>query len=142
MPITDNSQVIPEDALEEVENSKAKVVASLLMTGSSINAIVSHMKINRYQVGKLMKTEEFRTQLATMSEQMVSVAANTWKGMMQDLVPLAHKALKSALEKGDLKGVEIIIKSLGIDKQVPQVQQGTLQVILPDYAQGKVVQHD
>jgi len=128
-----DEQTIPDDALEAVESSKAKIVASMLITGSSIQGIMDHMHITRRQVGKLMKTDEFKEHLSELSDQMVSVAASTWKGMMQELVPLAHKTLKKALEKGDLKGVEIIIKSLGIDKQTQQQQATSLQVILPDF---------
>ncbi len=133
---------IPQEVEDVIADSKAKVVASMLITGSTYVAISKHLGITRFALVKLMKTEEFREQLAVMSDQMVTTAANTWRGMMQELVPLAHTALKKALERGDLKGVEIIIKSLGIDKQTAQVQQGTLQVILPEFNKPKDIVHE
>jgi hypothetical protein len=130
---------IPKDVTEVVNESQSVILARLTLSGVSNEAAAKQLGVSKYQIRKLQKSEDFKKHLKDASEDLVSLASNTWKGMMQELIPLAYEALKKALDKGDLKGVELMIKTLGIDKQVAAPQSGNLQIILPDYKTEKLV---
>jgi len=107
-------------------------VATLLLTGTSGNDIAKELKLSRYRVTQIMRSPEFKDELAKVCDQMLGVAANTWRGMMQELIPLAYKTLKGALERGDLRGVELVMKSMGLDKQAQTGQSNSITVLLPE----------
>lgn len=134
-----NNYSVPEAVGQVINESQSEILASLKLTGVTNEEAAKQMGITLYKVRKLQENEEFKKHLSNVAESMVRTASNTWKGMMEDLIPLAHKALIQALKKGDLKGVEIVLKTLGIDKQTQAASGGTLQVILPDYKKETVI---
>ncbi len=133
---------IPKEVAEVVNESQSQVLARLTLTGVSNADAATQLGISMFKVRKLQKTEEFKNHLKEAAEDMMGVATNTWRGLMADLIPLAYKALTKALQEGDLKGVEIMMKTMGIDKQVPQTGTGNIQIVLPNYNTEKTVKSE
>lgn len=131
---------VPQDVEVVIKESQSEILANLKLTGISNEDCAKQLGVSLYRVRKIQEQEDFKKHLREASDHLVTQAANTWKGMMNDLIPLAHKTLVTALKRGDLKGVEIVIKTLGIEKQVQQTGSGgNLQIILPDYKQEKSI---
>lgn len=119
--------------------AQTKQIVTLRLANVSIKDIATQMKMTQYAVRKAIDTEEFRLQLREISDKLVDTAANTWKAGISDLIGEAHRVLRQKLQDNDLEAVKVIVRSLGVEKQESVVQQGNIQVIMPDYAIAKPV---
>lgn len=123
-----------KDIQVNVDEANISRIAPLRLANIGINKIAEQLKLTKHYVTKIVNSSEFSTKLREISDDMTSQAANSWKASISNLVPQAVDVLKQALEKGDLEAVKLIVRSLGVEKQETQVQQGNIQVILPDFS--------
>lgn len=137
-----SSDTIPAKIYDLIDETQAKLVASLVLQGITQEDIATQLKITKYAVSKIAKSDEFKEALADVSERAINVSISKWKSRMEELEPLAYDAIKKALKRGDLKAVEIFVKTLGIDKQVATQAGGNIQVILPNLTPTKDVIND
>lgn len=114
-------------------------IAPLRLANIGINKIAKELKLSNHYVTRILDTSEFRTKLRDIADEATSLATNSWKNSVANLVPEAVNVLKQALEKGDLEAVKLIVRSLGIEKQETAVQQGNITVVLPDYSETKQI---
>lgn len=116
-----------------------KQVVTLKLNNVSTKDIANQLKTTQYSIKKIIDSEEFRLHLRELSDRLVDTAANTWKASISELVVEAKRVLKDKLAENDLEAVKIVVRSLGVEKQESVVQQGNIQVILPDYTQAKTI---
>lgn len=125
------------DLAEAMDDSQAKIVASYMLQGHTILEIAEKTGLTKHRVEKLYKSDELKKHLSTISDQLVSVAASTWKGALMERIPKALAVIDKKLNEGDLEAVKIIVKSLGIDKQENPDRGGSLTVVLPEFKREK-----
>ncbi len=124
-----------------IRETQIQQVAHMLMAGNIVRDIAAATGLSTQQVNKMTAKDDFKAYLREYSEKMVATAANTWKGAMMERIPIALKALDKSLKAGDLEAVKIMMRTLGVDKLPEQSQQAqSLQIILPDYNNTKVVE--
>lgn len=123
-----------KDIQLNVDEANISRIAPLRLANIGINKIAEQLKLTKHYVTKIVNSSEFSAKLREISDDMTSQAANSWKASISNLVPQAVDVLKQALKKGDLEAVKLIVRSLGVEKQETQVQQGNIQVILPDFS--------
>lgn len=123
-----------KDIQVNVDEANISRIAPLRLANIGINKIAEQLKLTKHYVTKIVNSSEFSAKLREISDDMTSQAANSWKASISNLVPQAVDVLKQALKKGDLEAVKLIVRSLGVEKQETQVQQGNIQVILPDFS--------
>lgn len=116
-----------------VEQTRHDTIAAMLISGRSVSSIAEELKLSRSAVNKITKTPEFKAHLQDISDSMVSTAVNAWKSAMSGLISKSMAVVERKLDEGDLDAVKVVMKSIGMDKQVETQQQGTLQIVLPDY---------
>lgn len=123
----------------DIDAANIARIAPLRLANVGINKIAKELKLSNHYVTKILDTGEFRTKLRDIADEATSLATNSWKNSVANLVPEAVEVLKQALEKGDLEAVKLIVRSLGIEKQEATVQQGNITVVLPDFNEPKHV---
>lgn len=128
-----------KDIQVNVDEANISRIAPLRLANVGINKIAEQLKLTKHYVTKIVNSSEFSAKLREISDDMTSQAANSWKASISNLVPQAVDVLKQALEKGDLEAVKLIVRSLGVEKQENQVQQGNITVVLPDFNDSKQV---
>lgn len=116
-----------------VEQTRHDAIAAMLISGKSVSAIAEEMGLSRSAVNKITKTPEFKAHLQDISDSMVSTAVNTWKSSMSGLISKAMTVVERKLEEGELEAVKLVMKSIGVEKQVETQQQGAIQIVLPNY---------
>lgn len=127
------------ESKEAILEVQTKQVVSLKIANVSIKDIATQLKLSQYAVRNIIDSDLFRLQLRDLSDRLVDTAANTWKASISELVVEAKRVLKDKLAENDLEAVKIVVRSLGVEKQESVVQQGNIQVILPDYTQAKTI---
>lgn len=124
---------ISRQSIEAIHDAQVSSVVSLKLNNVTVKEIAKQLHLTQYAVTKIIDSEEFRLQLRELSDRVVDTAANTWKATISELVGEAKRVLKEKLAENDLEAVKIVVRSLGVEKQEQQIQQGNIQVILPDY---------
>lgn len=122
-----------KDIQLDIDAANISRIAPLRLANVGINRIAEELKLTKHYVTKIVNSQEFTAKLREVAEEATSQAANSWKASISNLVPEAISVLKQALEKGDLEAVKLIVRSLGVEKQETQVQQGNITVVLPDF---------
>lgn len=128
------------DTRELLDDIRHKQIASLLIGGAKMKDVSKEIGLSLTQLGRVTDTEEFRAVLREVSDKLLANAANTWKASVSELVGQSVKVLKAKLDQNDLEAVKLIVRTLGVEKQVEAPQSGTLQIVLPDYNQPKTIE--
>jgi hypothetical protein len=132
-----NIKSVPEATERALLEAKMRLLAQLKLSNVSNEDAAKQLGITIYQVRKLEERDEFRDVIKELTEDMVKVAAQQWKGSVSKLIPKALSTLEKGLDQGKLDAVKIILTSIGLDKVEQTASGGTLQVILPDYNKGR-----
>lgn len=117
---------------KEVEvSSLIKMVAAQRILHTPIDTIITELKLTKYRINKLMATKEYKEVLKEMSDEATSHAVSVWKASVSDLVSESHRVIKEKLKQNDLKAVEIVLKSIGVEATENVTAPTSIQVILP-----------
>lgn len=120
-----------KDVQLDVDSANIARIAPLRLANTGINKIAKELNLTGHYVSKILDTVEFRTALSTIAEEASNHAVSSWKHSVAQLVPEAIEVLKVALADNDLEAVKLVMKSLGIEKQEANVQEGNITVVLP-----------
>lgn len=132
MSTTDYST--PKEVEALVKESKTKILASLTLSGIKNEDAAKQLNISVYAVRKIQESDAFKSELRSLTDDMVKTAATTWKGSMNRLIPKALAALEKGLEAGKLDAVKLVMTTLAVDKhETGQTQDAVVQVVLPNY---------
>lgn len=115
----------------DIDSANIARIAPLRLSNVGINKIAKELSLTGHYVSKILDTPEFRSKLAEIAEEASHHAVSSWKHSVASLVPEAIEVLKVALQDNNLEAVKLVMKSLGIEKQETQVQEGNITVILP-----------
>lgn len=118
----------------DVDSANIARIVPLRLSNVGITKISKELKLTQHYVSKIVDSDEFKLKLRETADEMSVQAINTWKVSISNLVPKAVEVLKTALDKDDLEAVKLVVRSLGIEKQETQVQQGNITVVMPDYS--------
>lgn len=124
-----------KDVQIDIDAANIARIAPLRLSNVGIIKIATELKLTKHYVTRILDTAEFRAKIREISDEMTSQAVNTWKASISALVPEAIGVLKNSLAEGDLEAVKLVVRSLGIEKQETQVQQGNITVVLPDFSE-------
>ena len=102
--------------------------------------IAEELKISRPVVNRIRKQKEFQDLLKAESEEAVRVAREMFRQQLNEMTPLAVKALKQNLKDGKIEGVKVFMEAIGLKQQEIQQQDTTIQVVLPNLMEEKQVE--
>lgn len=128
-----------QEVADITESTQIKLVSTHLISGATPKAIADELKTSVYFVRKMINSEEFKAYHKENSDNLVSLAANTLRGAMQDLVAESVRVLKYQLKANNLEAVKVVTRIAGVEKAESTPQQGNIQVILPDFRDSKEV---
>lgn len=131
---------ISDESSQLINESNARLVAIYKSQQMSNKAIADTMSMSQHAVAKIINSEEFRTELRTITDEAVDLAANTWKRSISELVIEAKRVLIARLKADDLEAVKLIVRSLGVEKNEQQIQQGNITVVLPNLDEPKTIE--
>lgn len=132
---------LPKDQSKELREEvlRAEILDLTLKDTPEVH-IAEHLGLTRYRVRKLRNSEPFKKALKEISDGARERAATAFKRGLDELAPLAFKALRQALNEGKLEGVRLFVEVAGLkDKEEKQQQDSTLNIYLPA---GAVVQNE
>lgn len=122
----------------EVDSANITRIVPLRLSNVGITKIAKELKLTQHYVSRILDSDEFKLKLRETADEMSVQAISTWKVNISHLVPKAVEVLKTALDKDDLEAVKLVVRSLGIEKQEANVQQGNITVVMPDFTPKQV----
>lgn len=120
--------------MSEVLKDKTEMMRQIVMrriVHTPVDEIAKEFQVSRATLYRVFATEEYRNVLKELSDQSSGAAVLAWRASMADLIKEAHRALKEKLKDNDLKAVEIVLKSIGVDSVEPSTQNSSITVVLP-----------
>lgn len=127
------------DTKEILEDTRFQIIASMMISGVPVTEIAEKMSLHPNTVHKITRKQSFKRHLQKLAGRSVEDASNIWKTAMQERLPQALKVLDHLLKTNNPKSLEIILKTLAIDKGPALAQQGNLTVVLPQLGSEKEV---
>lgn len=127
------------DMREAPVDELAAQVATLKVSGLGINKIVEQIRsetgwpVTKTYIERRLETREtYQKTLKVLQDGIVKRNVNKYKSRTSELLDLVHSVLLNALQKGDLKAVPLVLKSVGIDlPEQEQKQAQSFTVVLP-----------
>lgn len=101
--------------------------------------ISEELKINRAVVSRIMNQKEFHELFVSEAEEATRISRNMLKKQVTELVPEMVKTIKAALKEGKIEAVKVCMEVLGMKQQEVQQQDTTIQVVLPNLIEEKII---
>lgn len=117
---------------EILESTRHEIIASMLLTGANVPEIAAKLELHPSTIHKICKQTEFKEHLRDLAEKAVEDASNIWKSAMQERLPEALKLLDHLLKSKNPKALDVILKTLAIDKAGPTAASGNIQIVMPN----------
>lgn len=120
--------------MSDILKDKVETVRQIVMrriVHTPVDDIAKEFNISRAGLYRLFGTQQYRDVLKELSEESSGAAVMAWRASMSELIKEAHRALKEKLADNDLKAVEIVLKSIGVDNVEPTTQNSSITVVLP-----------
>lgn len=132
---------LPKDQSKELREDVLRAeVLDLTLKDTPEIQIAEQLGMTRYKVRKLRNSEPFKKALKEIAEGAKERAATSFKRNLDELAPIAFKALRQALNEGKLEGVRLFVEVAGLkEKEDRKPQDSTLHIHLPA---GAVVENE
>lgn len=117
-----------------VKDDKTEMLRQIVMrriVHTPVDEIAKEFNTSRAALYRLFGTQKYRDALKELSEESTGAAVMAWRASMSELIKEAHRALKEKLADNDLKAVEIVLKSIGVDNVEATTQSSSITVVLP-----------
>lgn len=137
-----NEVTLEKTSKFEIEDAQIRTVASMVISGSSINRIAQELSTTRHHIKKIMNTQQFRDLVKEQSEEVLITARNTLKAAITERVPELIRVLDKHLKDDNLEAVKLAFKSLGMEAVEQQQASSNLTVVLPGFDQPKTIEVD
>lgn len=113
VPIAGIDEPVPDDAA--LTETRTKRVAAMAIAGGTKGAIAKSLGLSVYAVGKIFKSEEFKSLVETTGDDAIS----TSKAMVRtEIARLGRKAvlvIEKNLDKHNLEAAKAVLRALGLD---------------------------
>ncbi len=128
--------------MAEILKEKTETIRQIVMrriVHTPVDEITKEFNISRATLYRVFATQQYRDVLKELSDESSGAAVLAWRASMSELIKEAHRALKEKLKDNDLKAVEIVLKSIGVDNVEVTTQNSSITVVLPGEA-SKVIE--
>lgn len=107
-------------------------IVMLSLQDMAPSAIAKTLNISRYQVGKVLGSEEYKKRLNEIRMEAIETSLSIYLKDIAALRPLAFKALKKNLEQDNLEAVKEWAKQMGLNKQKDEGKtDSSITIVMP-----------
>ena len=121
----------PDELPEILETARYEAIASMKLTGVSNEKIRTEIGVKRHELNRILASDKFKGILTGITEKAVSHAISSWKTAISEATPDAIKLFHELLKDKNPRALDFYLKTIGLDKEQPNVQASSLTVILP-----------
>lgn len=116
---------------DDLKELQMKQIIALSLENVPEYKIAEQLKLSRYAVKKIRNSEEFKTELKRIGDEAVATAKEQFKAGLNEMAPLALKALKHNLEENKIEAVRVFVETVGLKEKEKSQDHGPIQILLP-----------
>lgn len=119
--------------IEQAAEARNEIIVSMLISKYSVAEVAEKLNMDIRTLRSILRKEDFKTLFKERANQAFEDARSMWKGAMEERIQESLKVLDYHIKKKNLKAVELVYRTLAIEKDVGQQTDSptSIQVFLP-----------
>jgi hypothetical protein len=110
-------------------------VAEMLLSGCNFKEVRQTLSVKDEDILEILKSDEYKKLLSDITDGQIGSLKNVAKVTLGEMLPLALRAIKEALQDGDIKSklqaAGMVLKATGISEETNTTQDASINIIIP-----------